>query len=153
MCFPDEKSRRDANFSKKDEPKVLFFRLFLQIRNYGRNYFVYSVRHAESAVIFKNLFRQSSTFLIFAEKFGSDLQNPSSCRNRKIRATAEYLRKHIKSSYQVLRMFRALSKHARKHKKLSFSHIYTPNAEQSHAREQANSSCQAFCKPRAPNRA
>ena len=57
------------------------FRLFSENRLSCRNFFVYFPYFVLMAVNSKNLFRPESHFPIFAEKFGSDLQNSSSRRN------------------------------------------------------------------------
>ena len=77
----DEILRRKLLFSKTDEAKILFFRLFAENLLSGRNYFVYITENMRSAVIFKILVRPELKFFIFAEKFGSFLQEASSRRN------------------------------------------------------------------------
>lgn len=80
-CLVDEILRRKLLFSKTDEAKILFFRLFAENLLSGRNYFVYIAENMRSAVIFKILVRPELKFFIFAEKFGSFLQKSSSRRN------------------------------------------------------------------------
>ena len=53
----NEKSRQGSDLLKKDEPKILFFRLVIDYSSHSRNYLVYILYNLQITVKLKILIR------------------------------------------------------------------------------------------------